>query len=1483
MDRRLPFSLIGAVAGMVAGALTGTAFGTIVLAFTFGALGYLVGKPTVIVAPGLALPSSRSIPVRPDEAEAVLAEALGVGAIDGPAYDRLVGLLAARRARTVEAPAATWLAPDAPPGAADPFAATSSRRAPIANVVARPTGPSSFERRLRALRDLIASDLAVHGLTYLGVLLLFVAAFGFVLFSFGSVQLGLRPVAEVAAPAVLLGSARFLRRRGAPFVATALGLLGGVLLPIFLFASLVDGVAVPPDPRGAALVFGLVAISLGAAVGYGWYARRVPDASVRFLVVPSLWLAVWAGGLLTAPLPDGGYSLRRWSATQLASVAIAVALTAVAIRLRPDGRFAAATRRTIVPGIAVAYLLTVVLSAGEGWPAAPLVVAGLATLVTSEAIGGPGRVIAAIQPLLLAAAVVPLGPAFGPEVAGVVGAIAFLALFEGLARRRPSIEGAVEASAGAAISLVVAAPDPWPSVVALAVASVWAHVRRVWPPSIPAAAEVLAFVAAVLPVGLAIGLVRALDDGVAIAILGIAIATAAVVARLWRSRDAYLGWWVAAAATTVSAAAAVATVGPAAAAAAAAAAAIALFVAPAPAWVRGWGGPASLAWAVLAATEALHLGVGSRSLGLAAVGCVAAMLAGTHRRTTVAAHAGGAGAAIAAIALAFPTHGWTRAALVAAWTIAAVAIVAWGERGDRGPIGLLAAGLVRRRRSRLAAMVKVPPVVAAAVGFAVFAVDLAEASGVTEGRRSWNGVVMAVVGVIGAVVARAMLHRHHRTSSGVLVAPTAAVAAFFFTVVGIAVSAPDPWPTIEALIAPAAATLVLGGELRRPAMTWTAWVASAALAVLLSERAGVEPRDLWIASFAWGAVLLTAGLALDDLRGRRAAGETVRTPWLRPPIALAALALPASLAFAFRGSEAWYGTWSLVAAAIYLAVAIQLRAGSIAAVPAALATVGYAAHLPSSPIDRPWLFAPWTAALVLIALVVAGRRRSDDPWLRWDLGLLVTAHGVAATALALAIATDAVVPTWSAFGALSLAYAVVRRRVEWAAAGAIVLLVAAANAGPGWLSLTLAASAVGAGVAAAIATGATRWILQALAAVSAAGAWGHFLEWRAWPTPRAVVTTTVLGAALLILPALAYRARRLATDWTLTCWGVGVVAAVGATIAATEAAHHVMSPASPGAGLSSRAAGLVAAVALGSIAFALGTSAARLRAPWQREVSAVVALLAAARVGSAIGTSIVAGAAVAAALGLVAVLVWIALWRARPTSPWLGSIGIVAIAADAAALALSLQALPRRDVLEASLVLTGVECAVAGIALRRPHLVTPSPIFIAAAWLVFAADAFRGQVQWFTIPCGIALLAVVSIERRARRLLGRNEVTTELLVAEYVGMTLVVAAALIETIAIDAVRGVVAIGAGSALAGWGALSRVRRRAWFGAAAVVVAAVLMLAGPLARLVPDVRGPALWGLLAASGLVLIVAATMLERGRERLAAFVRRLDALMEGWE
>lgn len=1480
MDRRWRFGLIGGLGGMLLGAATGAPASAIVLGALFATIGFLVGRTSSRPPP--LLRSDGRMPSRPDEVEALLDEARAQGIIGPVEHGRLLGLLVARRRRfaALAASPPPPVAPGAAPAPPPPAAGAVPPPVPAAAEVAAAGGPPPFERRVRAIRDLIASDLAVHGLTYLGVLFLFVGAFGFVLFSFGSVRVGLRPIAEVSAPAVLLGSARFLRRRGAPFVATALGLLGGVLLPIFLFASLVDGVAVPPDLEGAALVAGLVAISLAAAIGYGWYSRGAPDASVRFLVVPSLWLAVWAAALLTSPQPGGGYSLRGWSATQLSIVAVAVALTAVGIRLRPDAPFAAATRRAIVPGIAVAHLLTVVLASGEGWPAAPLVVAGIAALVVSEAVALPRVAAGVLQALLLGATVVPLGPAFGAPAAGAVGVVAFLALFEWNERRRSSLEGSLASAIGAAISLVVAASEPWPCVVGFGAASLWAHGRRIRPPALIGVSDVLAVAAAGLPVGAGIGLVWALPDGTAIVILGIVIAAASVVARLGRPRDAPLGWWIAAAAAAVALGSGTLSVEATAAAAAASGASVALFVTTAPAWVRGWVGPAALAWATWSTAVAAGVGATDRPLALAALGCAAALAAGVGRRTTLAAHAGGAGLALVGLALAFPAAGWTRAGLLAAWVVAAAATTVLGELDDAGPAGLLARTLERLRHPRLAASAKALPVAGAAIGLALLAVEVGEASGFTEGRRSWNGVVVAAVGVLGAILARSLAHRTWRTPSGVLVAPTAAVATFFATVVGISVAAPDPWPTIEALLAPVAATLLLGGELRRPVMTWIAWIASAALAVLLSERAGVEPRDLWIATFAWGAVLFLGGLALDDLRaGRRRAGETIRSAWLRPPIALAALAIPASMAFAFRGSSEWYAGWSLAAAAVYLVVAIQLRAGAIAAVSAAVATVGYAVHLPgASPVERPWLFVPWVAALAAIAVATAARRRTDDPWLRWDVGLLVAAHGVAVTALALAVRADDVAHTWAAFGVVSIAYAISRRRAAWAVAGAALLLVAAADAGPGWLALALAATAISACIAAAATTPPPRWVLQGIAATSAAGSWVQFLEWRDWGTPQAVVVTAALGAALLILPALAYKVGRLVTDWTFTLWALGLAASVAATVGAAAAAGRLPTPT-----MTDRDAGLVAAAALAATAVAAGASASRLQASWQREIAAVLAVLAAARLGTAIGTSVVLGAAVAATAGLLAVIAWIALWRARPASPWLGSIGILAIAADVAALALSAQALPRRDVLEAALVLTGVECAVAGVALRRPHLVTPSPVFVVAAWLVFAADAFAGEVQWFTVPSGLAILTVVGIERRARRLLERPLVPAELLVAEWAGMALVVVAALVETISVGPVRGLVAIAAGASLAGWGALTRVRRRVWFGAAAVVLAAVLMLGGPLAKLVPEVRGPALWGLLAAAGLVLIVAATMLERGRERLSAFVRRLDALMEGWE
>jgi peptidoglycan/LPS O-acetylase OafA/YrhL len=317
--------------------------------------------------------------------------------------------------------------------------------------------------------------------------------------------------------------------------------------------------------------------------------------------------------------------------------------------------------------------------------------------------------------------------------------------------------------------------------------------------------------------------------------------------------------------------------------------------------------------------------------------------------------------------------------------------------------------------------------------------------------------------------------------------------------------------------------------------------------------------------------------------------------------------------------------------------------------------------------------------------------------------------------------------------------------------------------------------------------------------------------------------------------------------------------------------------------MTAREAGLLAAASLAAMSLATGLTASRLDAPSQREIATGLAVLALYELGLALDTPPVPAAIVAAAAGLIAIGVWIALWRFRPRSPWTRSAIVVAIVGDVAALLIAASVLPRGDVLEVALLLTGLECATAGVILGRTHLLAISPLFPTIAWLVYAAEAFRGEVQWFTVPSGIALLALVTIERRGREKAGAVPRTPELLAIEYTGMVSVVAASLVQIVAISPLRGPLAIGLGIGLATWGALTRVRRRAAFGAGTVAFALILLVAVPIADLVPAMRGPALWLVLAGAGLAFILVATMLERGRTKVREVLHRLDDLTAGWE
>jgi hypothetical protein len=100
---------------------------------------------------------------------------------------------------------------------------------------------------------------------------------------------------------------------------------------------------------------------------------------------------------------------------------------------------------------------------------------------------------------------------------------------------------------------------------------------------------------------------------------------------------------------------------------------------------------------------------------------------------------------------------------------------------------------------------------------------------------------------------------------------------------------------------------------------------------------------------------------------------------------------------------------------------------------------------------------------------------------------------------------------------------------------------------------------------------------------------------------------------------------------------------------------------------------------------------------------------------------------------------------------------------------------------------------------------------------------------------------------------------------------------------VSPLRGLLAIGLGTVIMGWGALTQVRRRAAFGVATVVLAVALLLVAPVARIVPAIHGAAVWAALVVAGIVFIAAASGLERGRATVNAVVRRLSEVTRGWE
>jgi hypothetical protein len=588
----------------------------------------------------------------------------------------------------------------------------------------------------------VSADVAVHGLAYLGVLLLLAAALGFVLFAFGGVQPLLRPLAELAIPAVLFVGARLVGRRGARFVSTGVELAAGAMLPVVALAVWADGAPVPPDLAGGPLVVAWTASAGVLAAGLACFARRAPASPLRYLVAPTAWLAVGTAALV---LPGGP------SPAQPAAVALAIAATVALAGGSSLVRMPAAAAAGVV------FLLSLAAAAATGWPPVPALAAGVGTLVTLALFTRGATATADLTwraeltvVLLTAAAVT---PGWGTGWAGALAALGAVVIAEtavgGPCRGRRSLVIAVPLALG----LLVAVPDVPALSLSAGFVAAWAHARMLLTGDTREASGILVCAAAVIAPPLALWALAGVAGATA-GLLGAALVLAALAAAaltLELCHGVYRWSLPVAAGLLPLTAVGVDTVPALAAAAAAATAGVVLLVWPAPALpARVWLAALSFTTATAYALTAAQASSDTRRT-IAALGGLALVAAGAALTARTRGDARAASRQVALVG-----HVVTLSVLLAgAAPVASTAAAAWAG-------GWLLTALVRAVGSPavllplagLHLLAVATPVLDAAAGRLAWAFVVVLAAGATLAFRSpaWARL-LAVLLLVAALAA----------------------------------------------------------------------------------------------------------------------------------------------------------------------------------------------------------------------------------------------------------------------------------------------------------------------------------------------------------------------------------------------------------------------------------------------------------------------------------------------------------------------------------------------------------------------------------------------------------------------------------------------------------------------------------------------------------------------------------------------------------
>ena len=988
-------------------------------AVILGLLGAFVGLASAV--------SGSSDESAPGAVRSFLAEALLAGDLDEPTHRRLLERLtesgAARRdevlpaaaaSRSIMTPPAPQLGstsapvrPPAAPSIPEPRPAATPAPTP-APTLPSPTLPSQIAARpRRRLIDLgpvgraltgfwesLRADFGVQGLGSLGVLLVFTATLGFVVFAFSEVGAAFRPVAELMVPVVLFGMSMFLRHRSAPFMAAALEGLAGAVTPIMAFAAFTDGAGFPPDLERAALVGALASSSLMLAGAYAWVTRRRASTPLRFLVAPLVWIAV---GVIGMAIHEEA------SAALFALVLGAIAVTPWLLARPTDAPLANAARVVVAPGLTAAYTLLVLFAYAEAWPLWPMVFGGLASLVALEGVRRSIQRVWIAQAAVVAVTGVAASVTLGAGWAGAAVLIVALVLLERWLTASPSRVTAGLFGSLAGMGAIAAAVAPGPLFTIGLVLLVWGHTRRIV--THPTLAMVPAFVGAIAPAVAAVGLGWLNDSGIGLMATSAVVLAAAGLVRFVRPRDTYLGVGVLGYGGATGVAAAVTEVVPTDLWVASALAVVGFAVATVPGRsdIRIWLSGVLSVGAWFAFTGTVDLGVTVVASGLAGAG-VALVVAGLATPGRAGGHLAALGHMVGGGAIVLVPAEPARIAVLALF------IAGWVLEVATDRIGSPLQRLVGDRDTLDMSWVSPVPVLS---GLPLLAMAI-----VAEVRPSAGTAGVALV-LAGAAVIYGLVAGLPAWSNPLSL--EAAVGGIVASAAGIAVAADfDPLlaadRTLQATVLGAGIVGVVASRRRiQPWMQWYAWALSFPLVFLGGLAAQVPTDALFWSAIGWGAVVSIGALIADNVIAGRRAPWTLTTPWLGAPAVLGSVGVGGGVVVGLAVPVAEMWPVALAAAGWTAAIAYLVRSPEITLVSWGAAALAYVSAMYDAgfdPIEDPILLM-WPTLVLIGAAVVIPRTGHFG---RLDVPPLMVGAVIGSIAVAAGFAASATTVTWAPIG-----------------------------------------------------------------------------------------------------------------------------------------------------------------------------------------------------------------------------------------------------------------------------------------------------------------------------------------------------------------------------------------------------------------------------------------------------------------------------------